>query len=57
MHVFTGRADGRSTTVQVAHEVYDQARAAQQAALDIPSGRIRERATPANTALPPKTFM
>ncbi|MFD5848207.1 hypothetical protein [Streptomyces chartreusis] len=39
LHVFTGRADSRSAAVQAAHEVYDAARAAQEAGLEIPHGR------------------
>jgi hypothetical protein len=39
VHVFTGRADSRSAAVRIANEVYDQARAAQQAGLEIPYGR------------------
>ncbi|MCZ0204712.1 hypothetical protein OZK63_04700 [Streptomyces sp. UMAF16] len=39
VHVFTGRADSRSAAVRIAHEVYDQAQAAQQAGLEIPHGR------------------
>ncbi|WP_327248510.1 hypothetical protein [Streptomyces sp. NBC_01320] len=39
VHVFTGRADSRSAAVQAAPEVYDAARAAAQAGLEIPHGR------------------
>ncbi|MFG3142465.1 hypothetical protein ACGFZA_40440 [Streptomyces sp. NPDC048211] len=39
VHVFTGRADSRSAAVQAAHEVYDAARAASEAGLEIPHGR------------------
>ncbi|MCX5097706.1 hypothetical protein OOK36_55720 [Streptomyces sp. NBC_00365] len=39
VHVFTGRADSRSAAVQTAHEVYDAARAVQEAGLEIPGNR------------------
>ncbi|MEU7158886.1 hypothetical protein [Streptomyces chrestomyceticus] len=39
VHVFTGPADSRSAAVRIAHEVYDAARAAQQAGGEIPRGR------------------
>ncbi|MEU0276709.1 hypothetical protein [Streptomyces sp. NPDC006307] len=39
VHAFTDHADSRSAAVRIAHEVYDQARAAQQAGLEIPSER------------------
>ncbi|MFE5669217.1 hypothetical protein ACFQ7W_35525 [Streptomyces niveus] len=39
LHVFTGRADSRSTAVRIAHEVYDAARAATEAGREIPHGR------------------
>lgn len=39
VHVFTGQADSRSTAVRIAHEVYDEARAAKEAGLEIPHGR------------------
>ncbi|MDX3132190.1 hypothetical protein PV367_20870 [Streptomyces europaeiscabiei] len=39
VHVFTGRADSRSAAVRIAHEVYDAARAAREAGLEIPHGR------------------
>ncbi|MDP9954292.1 hypothetical protein [Streptomyces vinaceus] len=39
LHVFTGRADSRSAAVRIAHEVYDAARAATEAGLEIPHGR------------------
>ncbi|MEV4874337.1 hypothetical protein [Streptomyces syringium] len=39
MHVFTGHADSRSAAVRIAHEVYDQATAAQQARLEVPGRR------------------
>ncbi|WP_331759409.1 hypothetical protein [Streptomyces sp. NBC_01579] len=39
VHVFTGRADSRRAAVQAAHEVYDAARAARAAGLEIPHGR------------------
>ncbi|MGX1913607.1 hypothetical protein ACWIID_32910 [Streptomyces phaeochromogenes] len=39
VHVFTGPADSRSSAVRIAHEVYDAARAAQQAGLEIPGKR------------------
>ena len=38
-HVFTGPADSRSAAVRIAHEVYDAARAAQEAGLEIPGKR------------------
>lgn len=38
-HVFTGHADSRSAALRIAHKVYDAARAAQQAGLEIPHGR------------------
>ncbi|MGW4985337.1 GGDEF domain-containing protein [Streptomyces mirabilis] len=38
VHVFTGRADSRSAAVRLAQEVYDAARAAQEAGLEIPYG-------------------
>ncbi|OBQ52295.1 hypothetical protein A4U61_07475 [Streptomyces sp. H-KF8] len=39
VHVFTGQADSRSAAVKAAHEVYDAARAAAEAGLEIPHGR------------------
>ncbi|MEU6019508.1 hypothetical protein ABZ826_37685 [Streptomyces sp. NPDC047515] len=39
VHIFTGRADSRSTAVRLAHEVYDTALAAQQAGLEMPGKR------------------
>ncbi|WP_331720267.1 hypothetical protein OG985_50030 (plasmid) [Streptomyces sp. NBC_00289] len=39
VHVFTGPADSRSSAVRIAHEVYDAARAAQEAGLEIPGKR------------------
>ncbi|MFE9404787.1 hypothetical protein ACFYNY_23980 [Streptomyces sp. NPDC006530] len=39
LHVFTGRADSRGAAVRIAHAVYDAARAATQAGLEIPHGR------------------
>ncbi|WP_435811252.1 hypothetical protein [Streptomyces ossamyceticus] len=39
MHVFTGQADSRSAAVRIAHEVYDAARAAREAGLEIPHDR------------------
>ncbi|MGW2707316.1 hypothetical protein [Streptomyces sp. NPDC001340] len=39
VHVFTGHADNRSAAVRIAHEVYDAARAAQLAGLEIPGKR------------------
>jgi hypothetical protein len=39
VHVFTGQADSRSAAVRIAHEVYDAARAAREAGLEIPHGR------------------
>ncbi|MEU5397323.1 hypothetical protein [Streptomyces tibetensis] len=38
VHVFTGQADSRSAAVKAAHEVYDAARAAVEAGLEIPHG-------------------
>ncbi len=38
-HVFTGQADSHSTAVRIAHEVYDAARAAQEAGGEIPGKR------------------
>lgn len=39
LHVFTGQAANRREAVRIAHEVYDAARAAQQAGHNIPSKR------------------
>lgn len=39
VHVFTGRAASRSAAVRIAHEVYDAARAACEAGLEIPHDR------------------
>lgn len=39
LHIFTGRADSRSAAVRFAHEVYDAARAATEAGLEIEHGR------------------
>ncbi|MFI1286480.1 hypothetical protein ACH4U5_37965 [Streptomyces sp. NPDC020858] len=39
VHVFTGQAASQSAAVQAAHEVYDVARAAAEAGLEIPHGR------------------
>ncbi|MGR4884034.1 hypothetical protein ACIPUC_32095 [Streptomyces sp. LARHCF249] len=39
VHVFTGRADSSSAAVKAAHEVYDEARAATEAGLEILHGR------------------
>ncbi|MFJ3673711.1 hypothetical protein ACIPSE_45440 [Streptomyces sp. NPDC090106] len=39
VHVFTGHADSHTSAVRIAHEVYDAARAAQEAGLEIP--RVR----------------
>ncbi|MFI1177869.1 hypothetical protein [Streptomyces melanogenes] len=39
VHVFTGPADSRSAAVRIAHEVYNAARAAQEAGLAIPARR------------------
>ncbi|MGW3653553.1 hypothetical protein [Streptomyces sp. NPDC000878] len=39
VHVFTGPADSRSAAVRIAHEVYDAARAAQEAGLEVPGKR------------------
>ncbi|AVH61885.1 MULTISPECIES: hypothetical protein [Streptomyces] len=39
VHVFTGPADSRSSAVRIAHEVYDAARAAQEAGFEIPGKR------------------
>ncbi|WP_019074400.1 hypothetical protein [Streptomyces hokutonensis] len=39
VHVFTGPADSRSSAVRIAHEVYEAARAAQEAGLAIPAKR------------------
>ncbi|MFC4467048.1 hypothetical protein ACFPH6_21410 [Streptomyces xiangluensis] len=39
VHVFIGRADSRSAAVRIAHEVYDAARAAREAGLEIPHDR------------------
>ncbi|WPO76286.1 hypothetical protein [Streptomyces sp. KN37] len=39
VHIFTGPADSRSTAVRIAHEVYDAARAAAEAGLEIDHGR------------------
>ncbi|WP_432171164.1 hypothetical protein [Streptomyces sp. 1222.5] len=39
VHVFTGQADSRSAAMKAAHEVYDVARAAAEAGLEIPHGR------------------
>ncbi|MFG2856718.1 hypothetical protein ACGFZ9_39700 [Streptomyces mirabilis] len=39
VHVFTGPADSRTSAVRIAHEVYDAARAAQEAGLEIPGMR------------------
>ncbi|WP_148592378.1 hypothetical protein [Streptomyces sp. WAC01526] len=39
VHVFTGQADSRSAAVKTAHEVYDAARPAAEAGLEIPHGR------------------
>ncbi|NEA15427.1 hypothetical protein [Streptomyces halstedii] len=39
LHVFTGRADSRSSALRIAHEVYDAARAASEAGREIPHGR------------------
>ncbi|MFI7178951.1 hypothetical protein [Streptomyces spororaveus] len=39
VHVFTGRADSDSAALQAAHEVYDAARTAAQAGLEMPHGR------------------
>ncbi|MGW7820156.1 hypothetical protein ACWGLF_18970 [Streptomyces puniciscabiei] len=39
MHVFTGPADSRSAALRIAHEVYDAARAARKAGLEIPDKR------------------
>ncbi|MEU3620082.1 hypothetical protein ABZ725_48560 [Streptomyces sp. NPDC006872] len=39
VHAFTGPADSRSAAVRIAHEVYDAARAAQEAGLAIPGKR------------------
>ncbi|MFB6945570.1 hypothetical protein ACFWGL_36575 [Streptomyces sp. NPDC060286] len=38
LHVFTGQADSCSAAVRIAHEVYDAARAATEAGLEIPHG-------------------
>ncbi|WP_406501208.1 hypothetical protein [Streptomyces sp. NBC_00500] len=54
MHVFTGHADSRSAAVRIAHEVYDAARAAQQAGLEIPrqaAGRLGSPRLPARLGL------
>ncbi|MEU6353187.1 hypothetical protein ABZ896_28325 [Streptomyces sp. NPDC047072] len=39
VHIFAGPADSRSAAVRIAHEVYDAARAAQEAGLEIPGKR------------------
>ncbi|MBQ0867372.1 hypothetical protein [Streptomyces sp. RK75] len=39
VHVFTGQAESRSAAMKAAHEVYDAARAAAEAGLEIPHGR------------------
>jgi hypothetical protein len=39
VHVFTGPADSRSAALRIAHEVYDAARAAQEAGLEIADKR------------------
>ncbi|MEV5786729.1 hypothetical protein AB0L42_37950 [Streptomyces sp. NPDC052287] len=39
LHVFTGRADSRTAAVRIAHQVYEAARAAREAGLEIPHGR------------------
>ncbi|MGW5928820.1 hypothetical protein ACWF2L_21605 [Streptomyces anulatus] len=39
VHVFTGQAGSRSAAVKAAHEVYDAARAAAEAGLEIHHGR------------------
>ncbi|MEU5836360.1 hypothetical protein ABZ820_22200 [Streptomyces diacarni] len=38
-HIFTGRAGSRSAAVRIAHEVYDAARAAAAAGLEIRHGQ------------------
>ncbi|QGZ51652.1 MULTISPECIES: hypothetical protein [Streptomyces] len=38
VHVFTGRADSDSAAMKAAHEVYDAARAAAEAGLEMPHG-------------------
>ncbi|MGA4844760.1 hypothetical protein ACOBQB_00085 [Streptomyces sp. G5(2025)] len=39
VHIFTGPADSRITAVRIAHEVYDAARAACEAGLEVPHDR------------------
>jgi hypothetical protein len=39
LHVFTGPAASTGEAVRIAHEIYDAARAAQQAGLEIPGKR------------------
>ncbi|MEW1548437.1 hypothetical protein [Streptomyces tsukubensis] len=39
LHIFTGRADSRSSALRIAHEVYEAARAAAEAGTEVPHGR------------------
>ncbi|MCM2392609.1 hypothetical protein [Streptomyces albipurpureus] len=39
LHVFTGRADSRSSALRIAHEVYDAVRAATEVGREVPHGR------------------